>query len=311
MKLTLHVGLKKTATSTIQHALSVAKPKLAASGVLFPATSDAHHRLARSVIAAEAGDARMQQIAAETVEVLAGEARSAGLDHVVLSSEHLISATAGAVWRLRDMLDRQFPEITDFAVLCYVREPVSFATSMCQQNLKNGVVRLADFYADPWPYTVAAWLENYIDCFGRESVRVRYFHPDHLKNGDIMHDFMDAIGLPETCIPPVVRRRNQALSYEGVLVADALVSLDLDDRRVPSRRAMYRRLLKRIEGRRFVLPSEVQERVIEGCRDDLAALKAVFGLDITPERMEAPDGIIFSEATALSMAERIVEQVGG
>ncbi|MGL4237704.1 hypothetical protein [Tabrizicola sp.] len=306
MKLTLHVGLKKTATTSLQMALAGAKRELAAFGVLNPGTPDLHQRLARSV---KAGDARGDRVARETLDVIAAEARVAGLGHVVLSSEHLISASAEAVARLRLMLEEQWPEVSQILVLCYVREPVGFATSMCQQSLKNGVIRLADFYAAPWPFTVAAWLSNYATVFGRESIRLRHFHPDHLKDGDIFRDFLDAIGLPDLVLPVAVAQRNRSLSHEGVLVADALVGLRPGGERDRARRNRYRRLLGKIEGAKFVLPAEVQERVIEGSSGDVAALKAVFGLELVPERVDGAGACAMSAETALAMARRIIEDV--
>jgi hypothetical protein len=309
MKLTLHVGLKKTATTSLQIALAGARQQLAAEGVLYPGTPDLHHRLARSVKAAEAGDPRAERVARETLDAIATEARSAGLGHVVLSSEHLISASAGAVLRLRALLAAQWPELSEIAALCYVREPVAFATSMCQQSLKNGTIRLADFFAAPWPFTVAAWLSNYVGVFGKDSLRLRQFHPDHLKQGDIFRDFLDAIGLPDLTIPVAVQHRNRSLSWEGVLVADALAGLRPGAARDRGRRNRYRRLLGRIEGARFVLPADVQERVIERSAGDVAAMKTLFGLELTPERVAAAGDCPMSAETALAMARQIIEDV--
>jgi hypothetical protein len=305
MKLTLHVGLKKTATTTLQHALSGAKPKLAAAGLLFPGDPADHHRLARRVRGLE--KARAQ----EALRPLVAEARAAGLGHVLVSSEHLISLPRDAVALLRHLLAEEFPEATELKVLAYVREPVGFATSMCQQGLKNGVLRLAEFQANPWPFAIADWLDTYVKAFGRDTVDVRYFHPDHLAEGDIVRDFLDAIGLPGLTIPVQVARRNTALSGDGVLVADALVGLRPGPERKLDRKAQYRRLLGKIEGGRFVLPQEVQERVIAGARNDLERLRAEFGLDIRPEPVAASEPSGLSPEAALAMALQIIHKVEG
>lgn len=306
MKLTLHVGLKKTATTTLQHALSGARLRLAAEGLLFPGKPDDPHRLGRRVRAGEAG-LRL----AEALAPLVAEAREAGVGHVLVSSEHLISAPAAAVEGLGDLLARDFAEATEIGVLAYVREPVGYATSMCQQGLKNGIFRLADFHADPWPFAIAAWLATYCRVFGRGSVVVRHFHPDHLAGGDILRDFLEAVGLPGVTIPTARPRRNAALSLEGAMVADALVALRPGSERDRARRGLYRRLLGKIEGSRFVLPAEVQERVIEASREDLAMLRARFGLDIRPEPVaEWPvPGITPERASELAM--EILEKVEG
>ncbi len=306
MKLTLHVGLKKTATTTLQHALSAAKARLAAEGLLFPGTPADHHRLARRVRVGETG-VRL----GEALAPLVAEAREAGLGQVLLSSEHLILAPATAVAGLRGLLGRDFAEATEIGVLAYVREPVGFATSMCQQGLKNGVLRLAEFHADPWPFKIAEWLDNYCRTFGRANVVVRQFHPDHLVEGDIVRDFLAAVGLPGVTIPVALPRRNAGLSRDGAMVADALAGLRPGPERDRQRRGLYRRLLGKIEGDRFVLPAEVQDRVIEVSRADLAMLRDEFGLDIRPEPVaELPAPGILPE-TALALARQILKQVEG
>jgi hypothetical protein len=309
MRLTLHVGLKKTATTTLQHALSAAKAQLATEGLLVPGDPADHQRLARRVRGL--GGDQTQAAARAALVPLVAEARQRALPHVLLSSEHLISVPAPAVMGLRDLLAQEFPEVTEIKVLAYVREPVGFATSMCQQGLKNGVLRLEAFYADPWPFTIADWLENYCRAFGRDNVVVRYFHPDHLIAGDIVRDFLDALGLAGVTIPVRVTRRNSALSRDGVLVADALAGLRPGPARDLQRRRQYRRLLEKIEGGRFVLPGEVQARVIAGSRADLARLQAAFQLDIRPEPVAESEGAGLSPDAALGLAWQILHKVEG
>lgn len=306
MKLTLHVGLKKTATTTLQHALSAAKPRLAAEGLLFPGKPEAHHRLGRRVRAAGSGT-----MLAEALAPLVAEARRAGIDHVLVSSEHLISAPAAAVEGLRDLLARDFTEATEIRVLAYVREPVGYATSMCQQGLKNGIFRLSDFHADPWPFPIADWLDNYCRTFGRANVVVRQFHPDHLVEGDIVRDFLDAVGLHGVTIPVALPRRNASLSREGAMVADALVGLRPGPDRDRKHRGLYRRRLGKIEGGRFVLPAEVQDRVIAESRADMAMLRDEFGLDIIPEPVAELEVPGISPERALAVAMEILEKVEG
>jgi hypothetical protein len=203
------------------------------------------------------------------------------------------------------------PGLREVVVLCYLREPVSFATSMIQQDLKNGKTRLDRALADPWPYRLADWVATWADAFGREGVRLRQFHPDHLSRGNILGDVLEMIGRPDLRVPPALPLMNPSLSQAGVLVADALNALHPEALRDKARRGRYKRLLHRIPGSRFVLPPEVQELVIQRSRDDLAALKARWGLDIRPERIEAPVWPGLSEAEARAMAERLVATVEG
>jgi hypothetical protein len=311
MKLTLHVGLRKTATTTIQRMLWEARPLLAAEGVLCPGIAADHQRLARTLRSAEAGVVGKAELAKGTLDLLADEVRQLRPRHLVLSSEHLIALPAGAVRRLREMLAAALPDVTETRVLCYVREPIGLATSLCQQELKNGAVRLADYHARPWRMPLAEWLRAYLDSFGREALALRRFHPEHLKDGDILRDMLDALGVPDLPVPVSVPRRNRSLSQDGALVADALAGLRPGRRRPMHLRAAYRRMLEKIEGERFALPMEVQARVVEASRADLEMIRTTFGLEITPEPVPGPTATALTPDLALRMAENIATIVEG
>lgn len=98
MTLTLHVGLRKTATTTLQHAMSRGKPMPAGHGLLLPGRPEDHHRLGRRVRTG-AGRAAVRQ----ALPPLAAEARAAGPDRVLVSSEHPIPAPEAALAGLREL----------------------------------------------------------------------------------------------------------------------------------------------------------------------------------------------------------------
>jgi hypothetical protein len=310
MKLTLHVGLPKTATTTIQHSLSDAKKELAALGVAFPGISTLHHEVVRTVELVEAGRHRFERHADAILSGFAEEVRALAPQQMLMSSEAMITMSGGAILRLKDMLLRHFPQISGFSVLCYVREPIAFATSIGQQNLKAGVQRLEELYQNPWSIRLEDCLGQYISAYGRENVHVRYFHPDHLVGGEPVIDFLHALGIGQLILPKGAAVLNPSLSNEGALVADALA--EVRPRRLRSRykRRAYKRLVESIAGSRFCLPVEVQERVVEQSRQDMAALKAMFGVSITPKRVEVPGAYALPPETAMAVArliERIVE----
>ncbi len=307
MELTLHVGLKKTATTALQQVLHSLKGQLMAEGLLFPCTPVEHQRLARRV---RVFPLKPSRPTSEALTPILDEISAVAPRQVLLSSEHLIAMPGQAVEELHRLLAESLPQAR-LNVLAYVREPVAFATSMCQQNIKNGLLRLADFHADPWPYRIAEWIGTYIRVFGREAVRVRHFHPDHLVGGDILTDVLSAVGL-EGVIPAVkVPRLNPSLSLEGVMVADALAGLRPAGQRKRQGRSGYRRPLSKIEGSRFVLPALVQERVVAGSVADMAWLRAEFGLDIRPQMVPDCPVPALTEAMALARALKIVEAVEG
>lgn len=305
MDLTLHIGLKKTATSTLQSTLYRERQRLAAAGLLLPQSPDTHHRLARRLRARVEG---VRRDVAEVLQPILDEIAATRPERVLLSSEHFVSLPAPAVEELHRLLREALPEAR-IRVLAYVREPVAFATSMAQQDVKNGVLRLAEAHAAPWRFPIAEWLGNHIRVFGRADVSVRRFDPEGMVGGTILGDVLAAAGLPGALDEVKVPRLNPALSLEGVQVADALCGLRPGPARRRQGKGLYRRPLATIKGSRFVLPAEVQERVVQDSAADMAWLKAEFGLDLVPQRLTVGPEPGLTEAEALARARAIVAAV--
>jgi hypothetical protein len=296
MKLTLHVGLPKTATTFVQHTLSVEKARLAEAGVVYPSDSLVHHDLPKLVELVVAGRAKHGRKLNRLLAGFAGEVTASGREHVLVSSEYLIETSPAALALLDETLRRHFPGLREIKVLCYVREPIAFSTS---------------FYDTPWPLNLRDCLSRYVGQFGREALEVRKFHPDSLKNGDILDDFLDALGIDGLDLKRERGALNTALSDQGVQVADALAEIrPVRDRRRRYRRE-YRRMLEAIGGDRFVLPDAVQDRVEAASREDLAMLRDEFGVTLAPVRQKGTSGVPLPEETARSLAVHIVDMVEG
>lgn len=312
MKLTIHVGLPKTATTYIQHSLSGAKRDLfSGGGVLFPGTSLKHHDLPKDLELAAAGRQKHDRRADALIVDFAREIEAAGAKEVLLSSEYFIESSPQALGLLRQKLETHFPKLSHVTILCYVREPIAFATSFCQQVIKSGHQRLADFYQDPWRLNLRDCLSRFERVFGSEALRVRNFHPDSLKNGDVLEDFLEALGVAGLRLPNANRAINTALSAEAVQIADALAGLRPVGKRLRRHRREYRRRLESIAGDRFVLPVEVQDRIIESSREDIEMLKTKHGIELIPERRAISGNYAMSSATALSLAKIILDAVEG
>lgn len=309
MKLTLHVGLPKTATTFVQHTLTANKVRLAEAGVVFPGTSLQHHDIPKLVERVAAGRLKYRRPLDLLLAAFAREVAASEREHVLISSEYLIETPPAALALMDEVLHQHFPALREIRVLCYVREPIAFATSFCQQVVKSAHQRLEDFYRNPWPLNLRDCLARLGGEFGRDAIRVRNFHPDALKDGDVLADFVDALGIQDWSITPPERLLNQALSSEGLQIADALAVLrPVEDRRRQFRR-LYRRQLEAIPGKKFVLPSDVQTRVIERSRQDLAMLKAEFGIELVPKRQPVDKVYAMPAETAEALARLVIEAV--
>lgn len=311
MRLTLHVGLPKTATTFVQHTLSAGKARLAEAGVVYPAGSVLHHDVPKLAELVAAGRVKYRPRLDALLSSFAGEVAAAGRDHLLISSEYLIETPAPALAVLDEALRQHFPGLNEVRVLCYVREPIAFSTSFCQQVVKSGHRRLEDFYASPWPLNLRKCLSRHVERFGREAVEVRKFHPDSLKNGDILDDMLDALGVAGLGLARDRGALNTALSVQGLQIADALAELRPVSDRLRRHRREYRRALESIRGDRFVLPEAVQDLVVAQSHDDLEMLKADFGIDLAPVLQTPVVAAPLPAETARTLAALIVRLVEG
>lgn len=309
MQLILHVGLPKTATTTIQFVMDTAKAELAVLGVLYPGTTRTQIRLVHHSQFKQREGAAAADSLAEAMTQVAEEVRAVRPQQIVLSCERMILVSPGAVARMQRAIAHWLPEVEAVRVLAYLRDPVSWATSLCQQRLKMGTARLADFAADPWPLRLEPMLKIYADRYGRKAVELRLLRPELLLNGNVVDDFLAAIGLEGFTSPVAAPMLNRSLTLHGVQVADVLADLVPRGRRQGVRKRLFRQLLQAIEGPRFVLPQEVQERIIAASKSDVEYVRQHWGLTLRAEPIAQPDAPALDGDAVLALALELVETV--
>lgn len=80
---------------------------------------------------------------------------------------------------------------SNIEVICYVREPLSFAKSWFNQAIKNGAVSTPGRIKLEYRKN----LQTFCEALGRERVHVRRFDAKSLKGGDVLVDFADLCGI--------------------------------------------------------------------------------------------------------------------
>ena len=141
----VHIGTRKTGTSSLQAALAQAQACDGLGGVLYPMTDvDRHHaqlvnvylpydRLPRSARATlMAGKEHFDALRRSYAETLNEQLRTT--HSAVISSEHLSLLSSDEVQRFRNDLD--VAGFRDFRVILYVRDPADYYLSQTQQILK-------------------------------------------------------------------------------------------------------------------------------------------------------------------------------
>lgn len=178
MKKTLyiHIGLHKTATSSIQEELFRLKEELAVMGVLYPAYLRANHNQLFGVFCKtpalfyeylmedyDAADILLQH---EVVRHnLQTELKSSTAHTFIISSEDLSLLDAEGVLNMKRYFEHALPD-ADIKILCCVRELASLVASDMQQRIRVGfntdLTEYKSFFRDR--------LAPYLHVFGMENM---------------------------------------------------------------------------------------------------------------------------------------------
>ena len=143
MKITIHIGLHKSGTTTLQTAWRAAFSST--SDPWFPAfensTAPGHHETAWTIAATQRGSidlgleySRLLDRGVIEIEDVVSEAHSRGVEHLLISSEELSRLTTSEGARLKGLLDSD-----DVTILLTITRPVHRWYSAWQEMIKAGL----------------------------------------------------------------------------------------------------------------------------------------------------------------------------
>jgi hypothetical protein len=280
----LHIGISKTGTSSIQRALAAVRPALGAAGIHYPSSpGHANHGLlpmSLVPLAALRGfnpllweglgpEARLARFRAEFAAEMA--ALPAGATRVVFSAEQC-AGLLNSPERVAALHALLAPHAAAFRVIVYLRRQDRHFASGYVQSMRVGHVVPPGFGpgGEDGLYDYAALLERWADVFGAAAVTPRIFEPESLAGGDVVDDFLDAIGAPGLVPADAPERRSNLSISPGAI---ALV-LALAERLRGTRPAalspdslLWRRVMQRVSE---VLPGKGWRPTPAEARDYLA-----------------------------------------
>lgn len=206
-------------------------------------------------------------------------------ENLILSSEALSLIRPRGIRALRDFLK---PLCDEIKIVGYVRPPTGFTISSFQQAVKNGAHSFSRVEGPMYRFR----FEKYDKIFGRKNVILRKFDSSAFKDGCIVVDFCELLGIE----PPQageVERLNESLSREacGILYAYHKfgpgygVGADV----IRENSYLIRPLLA-MEGPRFRFSREFLQGATENLEDDVAWMEQRLGASLAePIRNDASD----------------------
>jgi hypothetical protein len=292
----LHIGLPKTGTTSIQNCMFAQRAKLLSEykyqyggwnanhsdmlSLLFhPAADQDPNLIARGMANCELRAAVRQQQANRFRKELK-KAREAIF---VLSAEKASSFTCKAISDLVDFLADSAASLNK--VVCYVRDPVKYATSLAQQRMKTNATLDQIRRKPPLPM-FRKKLEPWLDVLGKDILVVRVFEEAIAGPGGLLGDFLMAIGLTSDALEAseVDMQANQSMSMEMALLVDAVNKVRplIQNGHVSPGRSPQdvNQLLRAIPGSPFTLGRETENRIQAESKDDVSWLETTFDIHL-------------------------------
>ena len=304
-RLFLHIGYPKVGSSALQTSLFAARRSLWDEGAFFP---NVEAGLCNAFVARFGGDpAQLHPYSATGDE----DARDAAVrrdvkrlfhrletnrcDRTIVSSESLIGSDDAAVTAIRHWAMNHFAETS---IVCYIRDPVSYATSLTQERIKQGM-GLTEALSFTPTGNFAVSIGRWATIFGKSNVTVRSIR--HLPGADVVADFFGLIG----CDVPQDRPgyANPAMSEEATRLIGAIHDLCGSDgtrRTAPS-------WLRDLPGAPFRLPEDMIERIRVEAGAGLAYLAAEWNITFDPRLDDPAPRTLFDTRTLGFLAERLAE----
>jgi hypothetical protein len=237
MRLILHIGTQKTATTTIQQYLYHNRAVLAKNGIVLSDVLGKPNNRKLSAYCLEnfQGDEFFKGRGIGTVaqkeaffegfeeEFRAEVTRLADTaDCMVITSEHLWSRLGNRadLEKLHAFLAPLFSEIR---VVCYFREQTAMAKSLYSTGIKSGITK--EFKEAVRKLSPTRRVYNYhqsflkwADVFGKDHLQARLFQREQFHKGDICADFLQIVDerLNSDDFAQLETNKNESMGYRGL-----------------------------------------------------------------------------------------------
>jgi len=180
MKAVIHIGAKKTGTTTIQGFLAHNREELRKQGIFYP-TCDEHVK--SRYLQSRWGEYRRE------IEANCGKD-----DLVIFSDENLSLSHSYKVWLLKKLTGSLFDDVV---VILYLRRQPEFMVSLYNTGVRSGNKKsFAECLDDPKRKTRLAY-HSIVKCwqiFGKDKLRIRVFDKEEFHDKDLLSDFAHTVG---------------------------------------------------------------------------------------------------------------------
>jgi hypothetical protein len=318
-KVYLHIGLNKTATTSIQESLGQSVTVLKDEGYLYPLFNDilnqsmchcyhftnyckAHPEKAVQNLqhGSKAADfAQTNKI--KFVNSLSNQLADFSCNKMIISAEDLITLNVEEIINLKSLLNCFTANDCEVEVIIFVRHPVTYAQSSIQQGVKTGyntiqsrtiglVNLLKDFQSKV--------IKNYSECFGISSIKVVRFEDAIQHPFGPLGKFLTIIGFPEEKFGLFPQLNiNESISFEAAIILSAInghFPKVINKQWNSERKVLLLSKIILLPGQKFSLPFANQLQIWNASQNDMDWLIENFDLEpyeFSPDKISTTNNL--------------------
>lgn len=217
-KLFLHIGMHKTASSSIQNSMAGFSDGMTRYARLGNAAGENNHSVALFMMFSENPEKhnrftikghRPDRVDADVLRYkgLLMDEIAASEPALILSGEGVTNLEREEVHNMRIFMAEHF---TEMQVIAYVRDPMGYASSIFQEKVKRGFLSKFQFGRADYKKRFA----KFVSIFGHEAVSFTRFNRAAFQSESIIDDFCAKVGVDSKRVLQVTS--NESLSTECV-----------------------------------------------------------------------------------------------
>lgn len=238
MKCFLHIGTEKTATTTIQNFLDINRNILLDNGFIYTESAGKTNNRSLPVAAYDLAyrddftkfnginsDQDLLKLQRKIISNLDNEIKNKSKRikdniKIILSSEHIQSRLTkkNDISRLKIILNDL--GIDTIYIILYIRNPAETANSLFSTSIKYGSTEKIPPGPKNYYYNNICnhmhTLKKFGEIFGKSFLIPKIFHKSEFKNGSIIDDFCEIIGIPLSEKFKIPKDLNLSLSSTGI-----------------------------------------------------------------------------------------------
>jgi len=194
-KLILHIGMGKTGTTSIQYMLNKNSKQLKNNGYIYHVSNNVrpnHHILVSTPF-----DKNMWSRDGYKYAELKKFFDDSSASTMIISTEKLLGAPKYYIKRIKEVYSN-----VDIEVLVYIRNQIDSLPSIYLQRQKDlktpyyySIRKAFDKYKDSWGAQPDKIVNNWMEVFNKDSIRVRVFDRTLFEDNDVCNDFARLVGI--------------------------------------------------------------------------------------------------------------------